>query len=130
MALTRQQQDELKHIMESRCLALADEIRAGASRARDESADTLASGHLDSGDAAVADQIVDLDNAELLRDVRELRELEAAQARLGAGSFGQCIDCQKEIGYPRLRAQPAAVRCVECQRTYESTHAHPATPKL
>ena len=130
MALTRQQLDELKHIMESRCLALADEIRAGASRTRDESAGTLASGHLDSGDAAVADQIVDLDNAELVRDVCELRELEAAQARLGAGSFGRCVDCHEEIAYARLLAQPSASRCVDCQHIHESTHAHPATPKL
>ena len=85
---------------------------------------------MDSGDAAVADQIVDLDNAEFSRDLRELRELEAAKARLETGSFGQCIDCNEEIEYPRLRAQPAALRCVDCQRIHESAHAHPATPKL
>lgn len=45
---------------------------------------------MDSGDATVADQIVDLGNAELSR---ELGELEAAQARLDADRFGQCIDC-------------------------------------
>ena len=88
---------------------------------------------MDSGDAAVADQIADLDTAELerdLRDLRELRELEAAQARIDAGSFGKCIDCQEDIEYFRLRAQPAAARCVACQRIHESTHAHSPTPKL
>ena len=55
MALSRQQLDELKRIVESRCVVLADEIRADASRARDESAGELAGGHMDSGDAAVAD---------------------------------------------------------------------------
>lgn len=130
MALSRQQTEEWKRFVESRCVALGDEIRADALRARDASAGTLAGGHMDSGDAAVADQIVDLGNAELSRDLRELRELEAARARLDAGSFGQCIDCHEEIEYSRLRAQPAALRCVDCQRTYESTHAHPATPRL
>jgi RNA polymerase-binding transcription factor DksA len=111
-------------------MALADEIRGDVSRARAESAGALAGDHMDSGDAAVADQIVDLDNAELSRDLRELRELEAAQTRLDAGSFGQCIDCGKQIEYPRLRAQPAALRCVDCQHVHDNTHAHPATPKL
>ncbi|MBI3530818.1 MAG: TraR/DksA family transcriptional regulator [Betaproteobacteria bacterium] len=130
MALSRQQLDELKRIVASRCVALAAEIRADASRARDDSADMLAGGHLDSGDAPVADQIVDLDNAELSRDLRELRELEAAQARLDTGSYGKCVDCHEEIEYRRLRAQPAVSRCVDCQRIHENTHAHPAMPKL
>jgi DnaK suppressor protein len=130
VALSREQFDELKRIVDSRRVALADEIREDASRAREQSAGTLAGGHMDSGDAAVADQIVDLGNAELARDLLELRELEAARARLGAGSFGHCIDCQEQIEYTRLRAQPAALRCIDCQRIYEGTHARPATPTL
>jgi RNA polymerase-binding transcription factor DksA len=130
VALSRQQFDELKRLVENRCVALAAEIQADASRVRHDSAGALAAGHMDSGDAAVADQIADLDSAELERDLRELRELEAAQIRLDAGTFGQCIDCQEEIEYPRLRAQPAAARCFDCQRIHENTHAHPATPKL
>ena len=85
---------------------------------------------MDSADAAAVDQIVDLDNAELARDLRELRELEPAQARFDAGSFGQCIDCHEEIEYARLRAQPGALRCIDCQRIYENTHAHSAAPKF
>ena len=130
MALSRQQFDELKRLVESRCVALAAEIQADASRVRNDSAGALADGHMDSGDAAVADQIADLDNAELARDLHELRELEAARARLDAGSFGQCVDCHEEIGYRRLRVQPAATRCFDCQRIHESTHAHSTTPKL
>ena len=130
MALSRQQFDELKRLVESRCVALAAEIQADTSRVRNDSAGALAGGHMDSGDAAVADQIADLDTAELARDLQELRELEAAQARLDAGSFGKCIDCQEDIEYLRLRAQPGAARCFACQRIHESTHAHPPTPKL
>lgn len=130
MALSRQQFDELKRMVESRCVALAAEIQADTSRVRNDSAGALSGGHMDSGDAAVADQIADLDTAELARDLHELRELEAAQARLDAGTYGQCIDCHEEIEYRRLCAQPAASRCFDCQRIHESTHAHPATPKL
>lgn len=130
MALSRHQFNELRRTVESRCVALAAEIQADASRVRDDSVGTLADGHMDSADAAVADQIADLDTAELARDLHELRELEAAQARLDAGTFGQCIDCHEEIEYLRLRAQPAASRCFSCQRIHERTHANPATPRL
>lgn len=130
MNLSRQQLDELKRMVETRCVALAAEIQAESSRTRDDSAGLIAGGHMDSGDAAVADQITDLGNAELARDLHELRELEAAQVRLDAGTFGRCIDCNGQIGYARLRAQPAAARCIDCQRVHDSTHAHPATPKL
>jgi RNA polymerase-binding transcription factor DksA len=36
----------------------------------------------------------------------------------------------QRIEYPRLRAQPGALRCIDCQRIYENTHAHPVTTKL
>jgi len=130
MALSRQQLSELKNILETRCMVLDAEIRADASRVRDESVATLTRGQGDSGDGAMADQIADLGNAELLRDVNELRELQAAQARFDDGSFGRCLDCNEEIEYSRLRAQPAASRCLDCQRRYEATHVHAATPKL
>lgn len=130
MALNRQQLDELNTIVESRCLALDAEIRADTSRARDAAASTVSAGGMDRGDAAVADHTADLGNAELMRDLRELRELQDAQARLATGSYGQCIDCRSDIPYSRMRAQPAASRCVACQQRYDSTYAHPPTPKL
>ena len=130
MALSRQQLDELKTIVESRCLALDAEIRADTSRARDAAAGTASAGGMDKADVAIAEQTADLGNAELMRDLHELRELQDAQARLATGSYGRCIDCGADIPYPRLRAQPAASRCVACQQRYDSTHAHAATPKL
>jgi len=35
-----------------------------------------------------------------------------------------------DIDYNRLRANPAALRCIDCQRQYEKTHAVPAGPRL
>ncbi len=130
MALSRQQLNELKSIVESRCLALDAEIRADTSRARDAAAGTAAAGGMDKADVAIADQAADLGNAELMRDLHELRELQDAQTRLATGSYGRCIDCGTDIAYSRLRAQPAASRCLACQQIYDSTHAHAATPKL
>ena len=130
MTLSRQQLDELKTIVENRCVALDAEIRADTSRARDAAAATISAGGMDKADVAIADQAGDLGNAELMRDLRELRELQDAQTRLATGSYGQCVDCGNDVPYPRLRAQPAASRCLACQQRYDSTHAHAAMPKL
>ncbi|WGT62613.1 TraR/DksA family transcriptional regulator [Variovorax paradoxus] len=63
-----------------------------------------------------------LRNAEMDRDVSELRDIEAARERLRTGEFGTCVDCGTEIPVERLDALPASARCVECQQLYERTH--------
>ena len=82
------------------------------------------------GDASVATLIADLDQAELGRDLSELRDLEAARARLADGSYGICIDCAREIGFERLKANPAALRCIADQTRYELTHGASTGPSL
>lgn len=44
-----------------------------------------------------------------------LDEIDAAQARLAAGTFGVCEGCGKPISLARLRALPTARSCVACQ---------------
>jgi DnaK suppressor protein len=48
-------------------------------------------------------------------DAGELRELEAALRRLHQPEFGVCVDCEADIPYSRLQANPSARRCVACQ---------------
>lgn len=60
--------------------------------------------------------------AEVERDVFELRDIEAAKARMDAGEYGDCIDCGVDIPLARLQVQPAAARCIDCQSVYERTH--------
>jgi RNA polymerase-binding transcription factor DksA len=78
----------------------------------------------------VATLITDLGHANMGRDLSELRALEAALARLRDGSYGICAECGGDIGFERLRANPAAVRCVDCQRLHEKTFAGPSTSSL
>jgi len=49
----------------------------------------------------------------------ELREIDAALARMTDGSFGACAVCGKKISWPRLSALPYARLCIECQREEE-----------
>jgi RNA polymerase-binding transcription factor DksA len=130
MALTPEQGTELRNVIEQRRSALLNDIREDVARARREQFGELAGPVPDPGDESVADLIADLDQADLSRDVTELREMEAARERLAKGSYGECIECGTEIDYRRLRASPAALRCIDCQRRYEKTHAVPAGPRL
>ena len=84
----------------------------------------------DTADEAAADLLADLGTAELSRDLAELRALEAARERLAQGSYGVCASCGDDIPFARLSAEPAALRCIACQRVHEKTYAHPREPKL
>lgn len=48
-----------------------------------------------------------------------LDEIDAARARLEAGTFGACETCGQPIPLVRLRAQPAARHCRDCQARLE-----------
>lgn len=51
----------------------------------------------------------------------ELRRVEAALARIEAGTYGICVDCGNEIELARLEALPEAIRCVECEAAARPT---------
>jgi DnaK suppressor protein len=55
-------------------------------------------------------------------ETAELGALAQALERLEAGQYGQCQDCGVEIPEARLSAYPAALRCINCQTTFEKTH--------
>lgn len=53
--------------------------------------------------------------AALLAHAREVvADLEQAQARLAAGTYGRCSACGEPIAEERLAARPTARRCVGC----------------
>lgn len=74
-------------------------------------------------DEAVADTIVDTDNAIIGLHLQNMRDFNAALDRIQAGVYGVCIDCGDDITYERLDAYPTAKRCIKCQRLHEKTFA-------
>ena len=130
MALTRNQIDEFERLIKERRQQLVTELLEDVARARDESYADVAGSVTDLGDEALADLLSDLDNAEVARDMREIRALDAALARVADGSYGDCADCGGDIGVERLRAYPTAERCIRCQEVHEKTFAHPGEPRL
>lgn len=49
------------------------------------------------------------------QEKHELDEIDAAQARLAAGTYGVCEQCGKPIPLVRLRAMLTARHCMPCQ---------------
>jgi DnaK suppressor protein len=124
-SLTKQELDRLAAGMTARKRLLLDEIRQGLARAGDERYAKLLGEVHDRGDESVADLLRDVQQAEVTRDGGELRDIEGAQARIAAGRYGLCLDCEAEIGHARLQAYPSAKRCIGCQALREKTKASP-----
>lgn len=66
-------------------------------------------------DIASSDAAAEMAVAMAIRENQELLHIEAALARIGDGNYGICIVCGGEIGRARLKAEPAAMRCLPCQ---------------
>ena len=60
-------------------------------------------------------QIMERHNAVITEDREHLRCIETALKRCQDGTYGLCSDCQRLIMLDRLKAKPAAPRCVPCQ---------------
>ena len=130
MALTSGQTEQLRRMIESRRQVLQAELHDGTDRAREDNFEDLAGPAPDAGDESVATLIGDIDHADVSRDLTELRALDAARGRMEEGSYGVCVDCGGEIEYERLKAAPAAFRCISCQRLHEKTYASPGGSSL
>lgn len=120
----------LDRVLEERQRALRAEIRELLLQSDEQHHRELAGMVSDVGDESVANLVADLDAAFIDRHVHELREVEAARARLAAGTYAICADCGGGVEYERLEAQPTATRCERCALRHERTHAHEGTPTL
>lgn len=50
---------------------------------------------------------------------REIRQIDAALARVEAGTFGDCAKCDEPIAVSRLRFAPANPLCLDCAEELE-----------
>lgn len=73
----------------------------------------------DSPDHASSRSIATLMSRLAGQEKRELDEVAAALHRLGAGAYGLCESCREPMALARLRAVPAARRCMHCQESKE-----------
>lgn len=131
MALNKQQLSELeKHLNEMEQNS-ARELRKDIQQSEATESFTQVAGEApDPGDRSVADLTSDLEAADIARHGGALEDVAAARTRIADGSYGVCIDCDGDIGFERLRANPVALRCIRCQERYEKTHEGGGRPTL
>lgn len=104
-------QDEVRAELESRRNALAQRLaRVQRHRRRED-------GPLE---ADAQEQAQERENDEVLDGLddqarAEVAALDAALARLAAGTYGECDRCGDPIAAGRLRALPTALRCIACE---------------
>ena len=120
MSLTQEAVSSLRSILEQRRARLRSEARADALCVADRQPGELIADVRDTGDEALATQMSDFNISALEKELRDLRETEAALARIHDGTYGECQDCCGEIPLERLRAYPWARRCTHCQGRYEA----------
>ncbi len=60
----------------------------------------------------------------------ELRDVEAALARIDDGTYGICVESGEPIPYARLAANPSAARCIACQERLEAASGRAGTSTL
>lgn len=121
--LTERQLADLKRALQDRLQQLRIEIRDELLQADDQTYVELAGQVHDRQEESFADLLVDINLADIDRHIAEVREVEAALRRMQDGEYGDCADCGEAIAPERLQVQPAARRCMACQRSYERTHA-------
>ena len=98
-----------------------DALRAERARTFDElvDSDVVAPEPMTYGSqAAAASQVFAQQRDLALRDAseRRLHEVDAALARVEAGTYGVCRACGGPIADARLEAIPWAALCIDCQR--------------
>lgn len=119
MSLTQNQIQNLQHLLYEKKINLKSQIQQQDQRRNDMSYVNLAGSVADAGDAANADLILDVDNAVVHLQYKELNEIRNAEQRIAHHEYGVCLDCNKDISYARLQVYPAATRCLQCQKAYE-----------
>jgi DnaK suppressor protein len=81
----------------------------------------LVSGSADQHMADTATETVDREIGHTLEasDGRLLAAIDAALARIEAGTYGTCVNCGAQIPPERLKAMPWATLCIDCKRKEE-----------
>lgn len=119
--LTPAQREKMRTLLVNKRSRLLDNNRSKLGEVEESGSD--AGG--DSADRAAAslDRDIMVDSA--ARETKEIRDIDAALAKIDAGTYGVCDECGKTIPLSRLEFMPNAPFCIECQEKLESEGALP-----
>lgn len=121
--MINQERLEFERMLRAQRAGVLNAIRTALHAAGSESGSAALLNHLDTTEDWVeADLLNDTDIALLGNELAQLRDIDAALARIKDGSYGSCSQCGEPISDQRLRALPAAQRCLRCQELLEKQH--------
>ena len=114
--LTQTQREKMRKLLIERRSRLLDKSRTKLGEVEELGTD----GSGDSADRAAVslDRDIMVDSA--ARETREIRDIEAALAKIDAGTYGTCDECSSAIPMTRLEYMPNAQFCIACQEKLES----------
>jgi DnaK suppressor protein len=99
---------------------LKDKITSGALEVGDRDLQSDREDLLDSGDIATVELNQTFTIRLREREEKLLKKIEAALARIDAGTFGICEECGEEIELKRLIARPVTSLCIDCKSRQEA----------
>lgn len=113
--LTPSQLEKMRNLLLTRRSRLLGNSRSKLGEVEDLGTD--AGG--DSADRAAVslDRDIMVDTA--ARETKEIRDIEGALAKIDAGTYGICDECNATIPLPRLEYMPNAQYCIDCQEKLE-----------
>lgn len=118
--LTSSDLDELEGNLKTAQAAAIARVREHLGGRDADEVRTLENHFADGDSRAAAALLNDTEIALLQHDMNELEAIAAALKRIDFGTGGLCIVCGEPIPLARLRAAPAAARCVQCQANSEA----------
>ena len=113
-----------------------DKIKKSLVRRKEELEEQLAQMHEDQavyppettgqdiGDQTISSILETLRNTLQDTELGEYKRIMKALQKIEDGTYGICVDCQKEIPEKRLKSYPNASRCVMCQEAHEVGQYH------
>jgi RNA polymerase-binding protein DksA len=127
--MDKQQLQQFEHTITERREQLRQDVLEHLQEADDNNVAELYGRVHDSGEESIADLLSDMNFINIEQEAREVAALEAALQRIHSGTYGRCVDCGDEIEMERLKANPAADRCFDCQNRKEF-RGEDTTPSL
>jgi len=130
MSLSQGQLRELNTTLRQQRARLRDELLSRLESSDDASLQNVAGQVRDWGDESLASTVAEhnLMLADRLGD--EINAVEDALNEIDQGEYGRCGGCGSDIAFERLRAEPTAKLCIQCQKTQERLQAETESPTL
>jgi DnaK suppressor protein len=128
--LSPEQIKDLRQRLQQQFRGVRESVIEELRRCKNEQYIQLAEQVHDSGEQAVADLLSDINLAVIDRHINQLRTINAALSQISEGNYGTCVDCEGDIRYERLKVEPTAKRCHECQVRFEAAAGRPQPPTL